>query len=144
MLAIAPCLHLEVKHIDLTSAFLHENYTGPTTLYIEPLPSFDGKIKHPGKVAKIVKNIYGTPNAPRIFSDGMRRHLLRAGDQQIQSDRNIYIKRRGTELLIMAVTIGDFGVATNSNVLYKDLIHDLRTKYHVKDLGKHVKLVHNM
>ncbi len=44
------------------------------------------------------------------------------------------MKRRGKNIL-MAVTIDDFTVATNSDMLYSKFIADLREKYKVKELG---------
>ncbi len=63
MLAISARQKLMPYHIDLTSAFLREDYNGPQLLFMKPLPNFDGTPIHPGKIAIVVDTILGTPRA---------------------------------------------------------------------------------
>ena len=139
-MAISAVLNLEVFHADLKSAFLHEDYKGPVPIYMEVPPHFDGTHRYPGKVAKIGKNILGTPQAPKIYSDGLRKHLEENGYSQLKSNCNVYTKNNSRDLIAIAVTIDDFAVATKCPQLYKELIAVLQKKYSVKDLGvaKHI------
>ena len=64
--AVSVQLGLDMYHANLKSAFLHEDYTGQVPLYMEIPPHFDGTHINPGKVARIIKNIFGTPQPPKI------------------------------------------------------------------------------
>lgn len=68
-------LSMLLLHVDFTAAFLHEDYDGPTTLYLQPISDCDGNYRHPGMITKVPKNIYRKPNSLRIFTEGLRRHL---------------------------------------------------------------------
>lgn len=94
---------------------------------MQPLPHFDGTPRLIGKVARIVKNIFETPHAPRTSTEGLRRHVIANGYTQLSVDRNMYVKRNGGDLLIMASTIDDFSVATNSKKFYQELSQALAT-----------------
>jgi len=133
-LALAAQDKLTIKHIDLTSAFLHEPYDGPP-LYMEALPQFDGTARRSGEVALIQRNIYGLQNAPRKFVTGLKQHLRKHGYEPSPADQNLYHRHTSNGSLYMTTTIDDFVVCTNSPKLYRELLGALREKYQAKDLG---------
>lgn len=141
LIALTACFSIEVKHIDLSSDFLHEDCNGLEPLYFEPVPTMDGVSTRPGMVALVVKNIYGNPNKPCIFTDSMRRHQQEPGYIELQNDHNIYVKRRPGEILLMAVTIDDFSAASNLQSLYQELLATLSLKYREKDLGREAHML---
>ena len=141
LMAVSAQLGLELYHVDLKSAFLHEDYKGTVPLYMEIPPHFDGSHRFPGKVARIVKNIFGTPNAPKIYIDGLRRHLVSKGYYPLKSDTNVYVKRERERFIAMAITIDDFAVATKYPDMYRQLVNDLREKYMVKDMGSAKQII---
>jgi len=127
---------LQVYHLDLMSAFLHEDYEGPTSLYMAPLTHFDGTPRHTGMISRVVKNIFGTPNAPNIYIKGLQRHLDKHGYCQIKENHNVYVKRHENSYIAIAVTMDDFCCATNDSNMYQYLQNDVGVKYKVKDLAK--------
>lgn len=136
VLALSVTNKLDLYHIDLTSAFIHEQYDGLTPLYIKPFPQFDGTPRHKGKVGKIVRNIWGTPHAPRTYIKGLHQHLINNGYSKSKADHNVYTTHTSSFTLIMAITIDDFCVATNSETLYNTLLKHLADKYRVKNIGR--------
>lgn len=141
VLALATEHGLDLNHIDLESAFIQEDYNGDTVLYLSAIPNFDGTPRHPGKVAVIAKNLYGTPDACRIYSDGLHKHLLRHGFKASKADQCLYTKMSEHGLLIIAVTIDDFLTASPNAAGYEEIKRILRTKYVIKDLGKVSKIL---
>ena len=89
MFAIAANCGMEVYHLDLASAFLHEEYQGPQPLYMYPPTNFDGSARQLGKVAVIMKKNFGTPHKPLIYVYGLRKHLHKYGYAQLRADRCI-------------------------------------------------------
>lgn len=50
-------------------------------------------------------------------------------------DNNVYIKRNGVDLALLAVTVDDFCVACTTHIIYRKVLPDLRLKYRAKDLS---------
>lgn len=53
-----------IRHVGLKAAFIHEYYSGPQLLYLQTVFAFAGSPCHTGMVARITKNICGSPNGP--------------------------------------------------------------------------------
>lgn len=123
-----------LRHVDFTEAFLHEEYDGPTTLYFQLIPEFDGNSRHLGMVDKLRKNIYGSPNSPRLLTEGLRSHLFGMNYSPCRADRNVYYHRT-PRVKFMAVAIDEFIVAASSPWIYHRLLTDLSTKYRVTNMG---------
>lgn len=67
-------------------------------------------------------------------------HLLCKDYKQMCSDKHLYTKRQGKYLLIMAVTIDAFNVATSSDLMYIRLLGHLIENYTVKNLGDAIRV----
>lgn len=141
VLAFAVHLGLQLRHLDLKTAFLHERYVGLLPLFMQYPVDFDGTQPYPQYIAQIMQNIYGTKHAPKIYIEGMYNHLARYKYQQLRSDINVFMFREGHHILLMAITIDDFLVAYSDPKLYTDLLRQLRVKYTVKELGFPQKLL---
>lgn len=68
-------MNLMPFHDVITAAFLHELYGGSDLMYVHQVTPFDGREKQRYNVVKICRNIYGTPNASRVYADGLHKHL---------------------------------------------------------------------
>ncbi len=108
---------------------------------MKPVENFDETASRPGKIARVVKNIYITPHGSRIFADGLRAHLLCRGYRQLLKNQNVYVRHHGSEIIIVAVTIDDFSVATNSDRLYKPLLKDLGDKNTTENIGDAKRMI---
>lgn len=86
-------------------------------------------------------NLYGTPQACKVYITCAYEHLRKHGYQQCKSDPNVF-KRTMTEgTVIMVLTIDDFLVAASSREVYNELISTLELKYKVSDLGKATRIL---
>lgn len=136
VIAIAAQKGYELYHVDLKSAFLHERFKGKTPLYLQPLPTFDGTTCDPAFVLMLSANLYGTPQACKVYVTGAYAHLRKHGDVQSQADHNVFTKETEHGKILIALTIDDFLVAASSRQMYDDLLATLSLKYRVNDLGK--------
>ena len=62
--------NLNLKYIDLKNAFLYEEYQGNFPLFVQPTVPFDETTKASDRVYRLVKNIYGTLQATRVYIKG--------------------------------------------------------------------------
>ena len=130
-----------LKHIDLTSAFLHERYKGKVPLFLNALPDFDGNRSQGHSVVMVIANMYGTPQACRVYIDGAYAHLTQNGFTQCKSDPNVFTRANKLGTVTIALTIDDFLVSTSTQAAYDDLLRILRIKYQVKDLGNATRIL---
>ena len=86
LLAIAASQNWPLEHMDISSAYLHEKCPPGKPVYIKQLPRFDGNLKHPGKAGLLTRTIYGTPQAARIYHNGLSKHLNSHGYKPTQAD----------------------------------------------------------
>lgn len=125
----------QLYHVDIKSAFLHEEFQGKTPLYLQMLPNFDEPAGRYSQVNMLTANLYGTPQACKVYIDGAYAHLKQHGYQQCASDQNVFRKETSRGKIVMALTVDDFLVAASTPAIYKDLLDTLKIKYKVKDLG---------
>lgn len=141
LLAVAVTHGLQINHIDLPSAFVQELYTGDEPVLLQPLPNWDSSSRHPGKIAVLERNLYGTPDASRIYADGLYAHLILHGWKRFRADQCLYTRRTTNGLLVLAITIDDFLAASPTAAGYEEIKTMLRRKYIIKDLGPVTKIL---
>lgn len=90
---------------------------------------------------EVTGNIYGMPNAPRKFAEGLRAHLTAFGYQHMPEDAHLYKRQTKHGTLVMAVTVDDFVVVYDRPRMYSELLGALRTKYQAKNLGPPANLL---
>ena len=74
-LALAAAHGYHVHHWDLESAFLHELFPDDIKIFVHQPKRFDGSKKHPGKIARLTGNMYGSKQACTIFTSGLANFL---------------------------------------------------------------------
>ena len=135
LMSLAVVYNLDLKHIDLKNAFLHEKYQGNVPLFVQPTLPFDDTTKDSDTVYRLVKNIYGTPQATRVYTKRAYKLLQAAGYTQLKEDINVFFEITGDSFIIIALTIDDFIVTYSHEHMYDEILRVLRSKYRVKDLG---------
>lgn len=126
---------MQLKDIDISAAFLHEPFQGERPFYVERTPSFNGQENDPSDVYRVARNIYGTRNDPRVYSDGLTRQMKTIRCEVCSADDKIYYKRTSTSLIVVAVAVEDFCEATTTEAAYQQFLGELRVKFSAKDLG---------
>ena len=120
--------------MDISSAYLYQNYHHKKPVFVRQHPRFDGSLKHPCKGGKLIKNIYGTPPAARIYYDELVAHLKHKY-QPAQADPCLFHKHNDQGSIIIAVSRDDFLSIASDLKLHHQLYIDLSRKYKVKRLG---------
>lgn len=114
VIAIASQKGYELYHVDIKSAFLHERFKGKAALYLQHLPLFDGTPTQRDVVHMLSANLYGTPQACKVYIDGAYAHLRSHGFKQSKSDHNVFTKDTRHGRLLIGLTVDDFLVAAST------------------------------
>nr|GFB21162.1 putative ribonuclease H-like domain-containing protein [Tanacetum cinerariifolium] len=71
-------------------------------------------LKHPDKVYKVVKALYGLHEAPRAWYETLATYLLKNGFQRGKIDQTLFVKKQQKDILLVHIYVDDiiFG-ATN-------------------------------
>ena len=126
-LAIAAELDLELKAIDVSSAFLYPAYNGPPLFVKRPpgLPATDMP-----EFMQLKKCIYGIKQAAYAFREHSDASLKSIGFKPTRADPCIYIKRKSSTDFVMAcIHVDDIGFAGTSTALVDKTIVDLSKLY---------------
>ena len=134
--------NMHLRHVDLTNAFLHEDYQGLKPVYVQSLPPFSNpRHKQSHTVWQVMKIFMAFVKRRRFYVKGVYKFLLAHGYTQLQSDSSVFIRYDGTHILIIALTIDDLLIATTCLGMYRVLIRQLRTRYTVKELGEATQVI---
>jgi len=126
-LAIAAELDLELKAVDVSSAFLYPEYTGPPLYVRRPpgLPATDMP-----EFMELKKCIYGIKQAAHAFREHSDASLRSIGFTPTRADPCMYIKRTSSSDFVMAcIHVDDIGFAGTSSLLVDETIAALSKLY---------------
>jgi hypothetical protein len=141
LLSLAASQNLEIKQLDVKTAFLNANLD--EEIYMQPPPGYEEKDK--SLVWKLEKALYGLKQSPYCWNKEVDTYMKQLGYQPIQSDVCIYVKPGKTNKIIIGLYVDD------CVIIYDKLdepiwLHDkqlLSTKYEINDLGD-CKFILNM
>lgn len=97
VLALSVAKGISAYHIEVSAACLHEDYDGPTPIYMHHIPAF--YVNHdvkPNTMLQVRKNIYGTRHELHKHAMGMHKILTSAGYRQSQANGNVCTRRCDT------------------------------------------------
>nr|GEU82077.1 hypothetical protein [Tanacetum cinerariifolium] len=101
-LAYASFVGFMVYQMDVKSAFLYG--TIKEEVYVcQPLGFEDPK--HPDKVYKVVKALYGLHQAPRAWYETLATYLLENGFQRGTIDQTLFIKKQKGDILLVQIYV---------------------------------------
>ncbi|KAE9029193.1 Retrovirus-related Pol polyprotein from transposon TNT 1-94 [Phytophthora rubi] len=129
ILALMFCLDL--RHIDIVTAFLNGVLTG-VNIYMEQPEEYDDGT---GRVCMLLKCLYGLKQASKIWSDTLKTFLLELGFKQCAFDVGVFWRMGGKAVVFLTVYVDDIVIAAKSDD-YKIVIKQLAAKFEVKDLGR--------
>jgi hypothetical protein len=120
---------------DVTAAFLQSD--ADCEMYMEQPPGF----KHGGadqrKVYKLLKSVYGTKQASRLFFQLVRQTLLDLGAVQAKADECLFILKSKVGVVYVLTHVDDFAVFHTDPALYARIFARMREVFigGFKDLG---------
>ena len=102
LLALAAVHDLEIKQMDVKTAFLHGELEEDVYIYAP-----EGSGYPADAILKLDKSLYGLKQAPRVFNNALNDHIISMGFQRLDSDPCVYIKETVNEVLYLAVYVDD-------------------------------------
>ncbi|KAJ1700426.1 hypothetical protein LUZ63_000205 [Rhynchospora breviuscula] len=132
ILALAAQLKKKVYQFDVKSAFLNGDLK--EEVYVEQPKGFEvkGKEQH---VYKLSKALYGLKQAPRAWYSKIDTYFINSGFTRSKSEPNLYINKKGEELLIVCLYVDDmiyFG--TNESMLI-EFRTKMKKEFEMSDFG---------
>ena len=132
-----------MKDLDICGAFLHAEYESKlgTRLFMwlpKDLPGLEPGTPHPmaGKLVKLVKALYGLPEANMLFERQRNIAIEKSGFKAIESDGSIFIMREGKNHSILFVHVDDFQIISNCPAHWDLLVHHLRERFNELDINE--------
>ena len=130
-LALIVMNKLKPLQVDVNTAYLQAELKDE--VYMEGIPGFE---LPPGKVYRLLKSLYGLPQAGRNWNKKFEAHLKSLGFVNIREDLCIFIlAREGRIVAIFAVYVDDFLIGTDSDETEKWLLDNIVREFKIKVLG---------
>ncbi|GJT38142.1 putative ribonuclease H-like domain-containing protein [Tanacetum coccineum] len=108
-LAFASYMGFVVYQMDVKSAFLYG--TIDEEVYVTQPPGFTDP-KHPKKVYKVVKALYGLHQAPRAWYATLSKFLLENGYRRRAIDKTLFIKKDKKDIILSKFQMSSMGELT--------------------------------
>jgi Reverse transcriptase (RNA-dependent DNA polymerase) len=137
-LAAAAIENLEVRHWEIAAKFLHDTLDEKTDMFMRQPPRSDGSYRHPGKVYRAIRSMYGARQVSLHFYDKARRKLIGWGYRRATEDASMLYRLApdNVNFIILIITVDDFCSASNSEAYLEQCREQLASVYSVKDLGQ--------
>nr|GFC83466.1 putative ribonuclease H-like domain-containing protein [Tanacetum cinerariifolium] len=123
-LAYASFMGFSVYQMNVKSAFLYG--TIKEEVYVCQPSGFEDP-KHPDKVYKVVKALYGLHQAPRAWYETLATYLLENGFQRGTIDQTLFIKKQQKDILLVQIYVDDIIFSATNKALcqsFKKLMKD--------------------
>ncbi|KAK1699467.1 hypothetical protein QYE76_016164 [Lolium multiflorum] len=133
LLSMAVSKGWHLRQLDIQNAFLHGILE--EEVFMRQPPGFEDAA-HPTYLCRLDKAIYGLKQAPRAWHARLSTVLCGLGFRPSAADTSLFILRRPDITLYLLVYVDDIIVVSSSATATDRLIHQLRTPFALKDLGK--------
>ena len=133
LIAFAAFMGFKLYQMDVKCAFL--NGFLEEDVYVEQPPGFENP-EFPNHIYKLDKALYGLKQAPRSWYERLSKFLLQNDFKRGRIDKTLFLKSRGTDLLVVQIYVDDilFG-ATNEN-LCKDFASLMSSEFEMSMMGE--------
>ena len=122
--------------MDFVTAFLNGDLN--ETVYMEQPRGFEEG--DPAKtVCLLLKSIYGLKQSPRQWYAKIDDFFIRdLGMESNPADECVYVRRKGGQILIIALYVDDILIACSSKSILDDMKQQLTARFKMKDLANRV------
>lgn len=132
-LAMATYHDLDIRQIDVKTAFLYGTLPPGQEVYMRPPPGFPCP---PGYVWKLKKALYGLKQAPRAWYQRLKTELEARGFTASEADPALFIKRDEQGNVVALIYVDDCLIAGRSAAELEQIISLLKGIFSIKDLGE--------
>ncbi|KAI3721795.1 hypothetical protein L2E82_32813 [Cichorium intybus] len=134
ILAVAAQEQWKLHQFDVKSAFLNGELK--EEVYVSQPPGFESNTE-PHKVFRLRKALYGLKQAPRAWYSKIDNFFNKNGFQRSQNEPTLYIKREGTDnLLIVSLYVDDMIYTGSSIRLIHEFQESMKKMFDMTDLGE--------
>ena len=131
LLSLAAVNDLEVKQMDVKTAFLHGELEEDVYIYAPKGAGYE-----PGTILKLNKSLYGLKQAPRVFNTVLNEHIVKSmGFKQCQTDPCVYTKMTTSGPVYLAVYVDDLIIVGKEISEIDKVKADLRKEFDMDDRG---------
>lgn len=134
LFALSVKLNLEIRHLDVTTAFL--NGFLQEDVYMKQPDGFIKEGSDKTKVLKLKRAIYGLKQSSRAWYKRVDEVLLKLGYKRSDTEPCLYVKSRDKLITMITVYVDDFLIFSNDNPETESVKKELSSKFKIKDLGK--------
>nr|GEV26845.1 putative ribonuclease H-like domain-containing protein [Tanacetum cinerariifolium] len=132
-LAYVSFMGFMMYQMDVKSAFLYG--TIKEEVYVcQPLGFKDPD--HPGKVYKVVKELYGFHQAPRAWCETLANYLWDNGFKRGKIDQTLFIKRPKGDILFVQIYVDDIIFGLTNKDLCKAFEKLMKYKFQISSMGE--------
>ncbi|CAL9028009.1 unnamed protein product, partial [Prunus brigantina] len=121
------------RQLDVKNAFLHGDLE--EEVYMKQPQGFEDST-HPQYVCKLRKSLYGLKQAPRAWNAKFTGYLPAIGFKASQSDPSLFVKKEGSEIVILLLYVDDIILTGSSTSLVQTTIEELSSVFEMKDMGQ--------
>ncbi|KAI4387126.1 hypothetical protein MLD38_004980 [Melastoma candidum] len=118
-----------VAKMDVKSAFLNGEIK--EEVYVDQPPGFEDPKKH-DHVYKLDKALYGLKQAPRAWYERLSQFLIEKGYRKGKVDITLFLKKHGTELLIVQIYVDDIIFGSTNNALSNEFTELMKGLWYSK------------
>jgi hypothetical protein len=123
----------KVYQMDVKSTFLNGDLE--EEVYVEKPEGFQ-LIDKNDYVCRLKKALYGLKQAPRAWYYRLDKYLHQQGFKKGMTDRNLYIKAEGNDLLIIVVYVDDIIFGSNIELMSKKFAVAMQQEFEMSMLGE--------
>ena len=123
-----------LNHVDFTTAFLNSDLD--EVVYMHPPRGMDIPA---GKILRLLKSLYGLPQAGKNWYKCLSAYLVDIGFTQLECDRCVFVRQRGSQFIAIGAHVDDLLTLTDCQRSYDILHEELEKKF---KLGKCTPLRH--
>ncbi|GKE09869.1 retrotransposon protein, putative, ty1-copia subclass [Tanacetum coccineum] len=133
LLAIAAFYDYESWQMDVKTAFLNSHLCEDVYM-VQPEGFVDPK--HPNKVCKLQRSIYGLKQASRSWNKRFDEEIKKIGFTQNPDEPCVYLKASGSNVAFLVLYVDDILLMGNSVTMLKEVKSWLCKCFFMKDLGE--------
>ncbi|CAL2270719.1 unnamed protein product [Prunus armeniaca] len=133
ILSLAAMHGWQLRQLDVKNTFLHGDLE--EEVYMKQPQGFEDST-HPQYVCKLRKSLYGLKQAPRAWNAKFTGHLPAIGFKASQSDPSLFVKKEGSEIVILLLYVDDIILTGSSTSLVQTTNEELSSVFEMKDMGQ--------
>nr|GFA62762.1 putative ribonuclease H-like domain-containing protein [Tanacetum cinerariifolium] len=130
-LAYASFMGFPVYQMDVKSTFLYG--TIEEKVYVCQPPGFEDP-KHPDKVYKVVKALYGLHQAPRTWYETLATYLQENGFQRGTIDQTLFIKKQQKDILLVQIYVDDINIGATNKAMCQSFEKLMKDKFQMSSM----------